>query len=217
VPMGEGQEVVEDYRATSLSLRAHPLAFLRDELSARKIQPCSATRTMKDGRWINLAGLVLVRQKPGSAKGVMFITIEDETDIANLVVWTSIFEKHRRIVLGASMLGLRGKVQREGEVVHVIVDRLDDLSPLLASVGSRQDVADVYRVAAPMSSNTAWAPILATRPSDPWARPRVTSTSPISGRLGNHSWPADRGHQDQAARFPLMRNGHWRDKPDVLS
>jgi error-prone DNA polymerase len=146
-PMGEGQEVVEDYRATSLSLRAHPLAFLRDELSARKIQPCSATRTMKDGRWINLAGLVLVRQKPGSAKGVMFITIEDETDIANLVVWTSTFEKYRRVVLGASMLGLRGKVQREGEVVHVVVDRLDDLSPLLASVGSRQDVADVYRVA----------------------------------------------------------------------
>ncbi|UYY57184.1 error-prone DNA polymerase [Sphingomonas sp. S2-65] len=147
VPMGEGQEVVEDYRATSLSLRAHPLAFLRDELSARKIRPCSETRTMKDGRWINLAGLVLVRQKPGSAKGVMFITIEDETDIANLVVWTNVFEKHRRVVLGASMLGVRGKVQREGEVIHVVVERLDDLSPLLASVGSRQDVADVYRVA----------------------------------------------------------------------
>jgi error-prone DNA polymerase len=146
MPMGEGQEVVEDYRATSLSLRAHPIAFLRDELAGRKIQPCSATRTVRDGRWINLAGLVLVRQKPGSAKGVMFITIEDETDIANLVVWTSIFEKYRRVVLGASMLGLRGKVQREGEVIHVIVDRLDDLSPMLASVGTRQDIADVYRM-----------------------------------------------------------------------
>ncbi|MDP5280078.1 error-prone DNA polymerase [Sphingomonas sp. DG1-23] len=147
VPMGEGQEVVEDYRSTALSLRAHPLAFLRDELGQRKIQPCSATRTMRDGRWIELAGLVLVRQKPGSAKGVMFITIEDETDIANLVVWTNVFEKYRRVVLGASMVGLRGKVQREGEVIHVIVDRLDDLSPLLASVGSRSDVADIYRVA----------------------------------------------------------------------
>ncbi|MDQ0249598.1 error-prone DNA polymerase [Sphingomonas kyeonggiensis] len=146
-PMGEGQEVVEDYRSTSLSLRAHPLAFLRKELADRHILPCSATRTTRDGRWINLAGLVLVRQKPGSARGVMFITIEDETDIANLVVWTSVFEKYRSVVLGASMIGLRGKVQREGDVIHVIAERLDDLSSLLASVGSRREVADIYRVA----------------------------------------------------------------------
>jgi error-prone DNA polymerase len=110
-PMTEGAEVVEDYRSASLSLRAHPLAFLRDELSARKILPCSAVRTTKDGRWIDLAGLVMVRQRPGSAKGVMFITIEDETDNANLVVWTNIFEKHRRVVLGASMMGVRGRIR----------------------------------------------------------------------------------------------------------
>ncbi|MDV3455810.1 error-prone DNA polymerase [Sphingomonas sp. HF-S4] len=146
VPMGEGQEVVEDYRATALSLRAHPLAFLRDELARRRILPCSATRTIKDGRWIELAGLVLVRQKPGSAKGVMFITLEDETDVANLVVWTNVFEKYRRTVLGASMMGVRGKVQREGDVVHVVADRLDDLSPMLASVGSRDDIGEIYRV-----------------------------------------------------------------------
>jgi error-prone DNA polymerase len=146
-PMGEGQEVVEDYRSTSLSLRAHPLSFLRKELADRHILPCSATRTTRDGRWINLAGLVLVRQKPGSARGVMFITIEDETDIANLVVWTGVFEKYRSVVLGASMMGLRGKVQREGDVIHVIAERLDDLSSLLASVGSRREVADIYRVA----------------------------------------------------------------------
>jgi error-prone DNA polymerase len=146
-PMGEGQEVVEDYRSTSLSLRAHPLSFLRKELANRHILPCSATRTTRDGRWINLAGLVLVRQKPGSARGVMFITIEDETDIANLVVWTGVFEKYRSVVLGASMMGLRGKVQREGDVIHVIAERLDDLSSLLASVGSRREVADIYRVA----------------------------------------------------------------------
>jgi len=146
-PMGEGREVVEDYRSTSLSLRAHPLSFLRKELADRHILPCSATRTTRDGRWINLAGLVLVRQKPGSARGVMFITIEDETDIANLVVWTGVFEKYRSVVLGASMMGLRGKVQREGDVIHVIAERLDDLSSLLASVGSRREVADIYRVA----------------------------------------------------------------------
>jgi error-prone DNA polymerase len=145
-PMGEGAEVVEDYRASGLSLRAHPLAFLRDELKARRMITCEQLQTVKDGRWIELAGIVLVRQKPGSAKGVMFITLEDETNVANLVVWTNVFEKNRRTVLGASMMGVRGQVQREGEVIHVIAQRLDDLSPLLASVGNRTDVSDVYRV-----------------------------------------------------------------------
>jgi error-prone DNA polymerase len=145
-PMGEGAEVVEDYRASGLSLRAHPLAFLRDELKARRMITCQQLQTVKDGRWIELAGIVLVRQKPGSAKGVMFITLEDETNVANLVVWTNVFEKNRRTVLGASMMGVRGQVQREGEVIHVIAQRLDDLSSLLASVGNRADVADIYRV-----------------------------------------------------------------------
>ncbi len=145
-PMGEGAEVVEDYRASGLSLRAHPLAFLRDELKARKMITCEQLQTVKDGRWIELAGIVLVRQKPGSAKGVMFITLEDETNVANLVVWTNVFEKNRRTVLGASMMGVRGQVQREGEVIHLIAQRLDDLSPLLASVGHRADVSEVYRV-----------------------------------------------------------------------
>src|SRR5690606_23053478 len=87
-----------------------------------------------------------VRQKPGSAKGVMFITLEDETDVANLVVWPDLFEKHRRVVLGSSMMGVRGRVQREGDVIHVVAQRLDDMSGLLASVGEREDVATVYRV-----------------------------------------------------------------------
>jgi len=144
--MGEGAEVVEDYRASGLSLRAHPLAFRRDELKARQMITCEALRSVRDGRWIELAGLVLVRQKPGSAKGVMFITLEDETEVANLVVWTKVFEANRRTVLGASMMGVRGQVQREGDVIHVIAPRLDDLSGLLASVGRRADVADIYRV-----------------------------------------------------------------------
>jgi error-prone DNA polymerase len=145
-PMGEGAEVVEDYRASGLSLRAHPLAFLRDELTARRMIRCADLKTVKDGRYVELAGIVLVRQKPGSAKGVMFITLEDETDVANLVVWTKTFEANRRTVLGASMIGVRGQIQREGEVIHVIAHRLEDLSPLLATVGRREDVADVYRV-----------------------------------------------------------------------
>ena len=97
--------------------------------------PCSALDTIKDGRYISLAGLVLVRQRPGSAKGVMFITIEDESGAANLINWPRMFEQNRRIVMGARMLGLYGQVQREGEVVHVIAKKLIDLSPLLGSLG----------------------------------------------------------------------------------
>ena len=145
-PMGEGAEVVEDYRAAGLSLRAHPLSFLRDELKARRMITCAELQSVKDGRYVELAGIVLVRQKPGSAKGVMFITLEDETEVANLVVWTKTFEANRRTVLGASMMGVRGQVQREGDVIHVIAHRLDDLSPMLASVGERANVANVYRV-----------------------------------------------------------------------
>ena len=144
--MGEGAEVVEDYRAAGLSLRAHPLAFLRGELTARRMITCADLQKVKDGRYVELAGIVLVRQKPGSAKGVMFITLEDETEVANLVVWTDVFEKNRRTVLGASMMGVRGQVQREGDVIHVIARRLDNLSAMLASIGAHQDVADVYRV-----------------------------------------------------------------------
>ena len=108
---------------------------------------CEALRGVRDGRYVDIAGLVLLRQKPGSAKGVMFITLEDETGVANLIVWPNLFEKHRRVVLGASMMGVRGQVQREGEVIHVIAQRLDDLSPLLATVGKRADVASVYQTA----------------------------------------------------------------------
>jgi hypothetical protein len=165
--MTEGAQVVEDYRASGLSLRAHPVAFLRDELRVRKMISCEALRSIRDGRWVELAGIVLVRQKPGSAKGVMFITLEDETEVANLVVWTKVFEANRRTVLGASMLGVRGQVQREGEVIHVIAQRLDDLSPLLASVGCRADVADIYRTA---RGDVARSPV-APDPRDPGNRP----------------------------------------------
>ena len=120
--------------------------MLQQKYCSERMITCGELQNVKDGRYVELAGIVLVRQKPGSAKGVMFITLEDETDVANLVVWTKIFEANRRTVLGASMMGVRGQVQREGDVIHVIARRLDDMSTLLASVGGRADVADVYRV-----------------------------------------------------------------------
>ena len=92
------------------------------------------------GRRVSVAGLVLVRQRPGSANGVLFITLEDETEIANLIIWPSVFERQRRLILSASMVGCRGKLQREGEVIHVIAEHLTDLSQLLHGVGEREEV-----------------------------------------------------------------------------
>jgi error-prone DNA polymerase len=99
--MTRGREVVEDYCSHGLSLRPHPLAFLRSELASLEISPCEALSAAKDGSRITVSGLVMVRQRPGSAKGVMFITLEDETDIANLIIWPSLFDKQRRVILGA--------------------------------------------------------------------------------------------------------------------
>ena len=136
-PMTPGREVVEDYRHQGLSLRAHPVSFLRADLDARGIVAASYYNAQPDGTRLTVSGLVLVRQRPGSAKGVMFITLEDETDIANLVVWPKVYERQRRLVLTASMVAARGRVQRHSGVVHLVVERFFDLTGLLRSVGDR--------------------------------------------------------------------------------
>lgn len=117
--------------------RAHPISFLRADIASRRIVSCAETMAARDGYWLECAGIVLVRQRPGSAKGVLFATIEDETCIANVVCWAKTFEKYRRVLLSSAMLGIRGRVQREGEVVHLVAHHLTDLTPLLASVGHR--------------------------------------------------------------------------------
>ena len=134
--MTEGREVVEDYRAVQLSLRAHPVAFLRPQLDRRGFTRCGDLRHVRDGRKVEVAGVVLIRQRPGSAKGVLFITIEDETGVANAILWPDRFEAQRRIVMSAAMLSIRGLVQKEGDVIHVVTARMEDLTPLLHSVGA---------------------------------------------------------------------------------
>ncbi len=136
-PMTDGGEVVQDYGHVGLTLREHPMTFLRRDLSRRRIVTCAEAVRVRDGTWLETAGLVLVRQRPGSAKGVIFMTLEDETGIANAVLWVKTFEKYRRVVLSAGMVGIYGKIQREGEVVHLVAHRLTDLSEALASVGER--------------------------------------------------------------------------------
>lgn len=136
-PMTTGCEVVEDYGHTGLSLRRHPVSFLRETLKERRMITCAEAMGSWDRRWCATAGLVLVRQRPGLAEEVMFITLEDETGVANLVVWSQVFEAHRRIVLGAGMIGVQGRIQREGEVVHFVVHRIEDLAREPASAGAR--------------------------------------------------------------------------------
>ncbi len=163
-PLTDGREVIEDYRALQLSLRAHPLTFVRDDLTRRGVTRCADLATIRDGRHVEVAGIILVRQKPGSAKGVLFITIEDETGIANGIIWPDRFEKQRRTVMSASMIGMKGRVQKEGEVIHVICDLIVDHGDLLHRVSEmsfphRTGRGDGARHAgAPDRGDKGWSP-----------------------------------------------------------
>jgi error-prone DNA polymerase len=126
-----GEQVVEDYRHLHLSLKAHPVSFLRGELERRGILRHEQLADMPTGPRVTVAGLVLVRQRPGSANGVIFMTLEDETAVANVIVWPKVFETFRPVVLGARLASITGKLQNEYGVIHVVADRIDDLSPLL--------------------------------------------------------------------------------------
>jgi error-prone DNA polymerase len=130
-PMPLGEEVVNDYRFLKLSLRAHPASFLRADLDRRRIMPNEELRRRASGTRVAVSGLVTIRQRPGSANGVIFMTIEDETGIANIIVWPDVFERFRPVVLGARYVGATGRMQEESGVIHVVAERLEDLTPLL--------------------------------------------------------------------------------------
>ncbi|MEJ7558476.1 MAG: error-prone DNA polymerase [Pedobacter sp.] len=129
--MSASEHVVQDYASTSLSLKAHPVSFAREKLQLLHVLSSQETQDSPDGKLLKVAGLVLVRQRPGTAGGVCFITIEDETGFSNLVVFQNLFEKFRKEILHSRLLMVEGKLQREGKVVHVIVQRCFDLSKLL--------------------------------------------------------------------------------------
>lgn len=135
-PMTAGREVIEDYRATQLSLRAHPVSFLRERLRAMKIVRCGDLAGIRDGRNVEVAGVILVRQRPGSAKGILFVTIEDESGIANGILWPDRFEIYRRQVMTSSMIAMRGRLQKEGEIIHIICDRITGHDEMLRAIGS---------------------------------------------------------------------------------
>ncbi len=141
-PMPLGEEVINDYRFLQLSLRAHPAQFLRAELEARGTLRNEALRGIANNRRVRISGLVTCRQRPGSAKGVVFMTIEDESAVANVIVWPRTFERVRPVVLGARYVLVTGRVQQESGVIHVVADALEDLTPWLTRLAERGDDID---------------------------------------------------------------------------
>lgn len=144
------EQVIADYQTTGLSVKAHPLRFLRPRLAAEGVRTCAEASLAQDGAKLWVAGVVLIRQRPGTANGIVFATIEDETGIANIVVWPSLLEQFRREVLGASLLVVQGQVQRSHEnIVHVVAERLFDRTrdmahmddePLQATLANADDM-----------------------------------------------------------------------------
>lgn len=132
------EHVVHDYATTSLSLKAHPVSFVRAQLDQLGILSSKALENAKDGDRVKVAGLILVRQRPGTASGICFITLEDETGTMNLVVFQKLFDQYRKEIIQSKLLMVEGKLQREGEVVHVIVRRCFNYSRLLGQLTSSQ-------------------------------------------------------------------------------
>lgn len=131
--MSLSEQVFEDYVATRLTLREHPIQLLKNKIGKR-VQNISL-RDTPDGAWVSVAGLVITRQRPGTASGVIFVTLEDESGPSNIVVWPNTFEEHRKTVMNGRLLKISGKLQREGIVTHVIANQIEDLSHLLDTLG----------------------------------------------------------------------------------
>jgi error-prone DNA polymerase len=162
MPLSE--HVVNDYQTIRLSLKAHPMRFLREHYAAQKFITADRLTSIKDGKRLSIAGLVLIRQRPGSAKGVVFITIEDESGIANLVVWPDVFEKQRKIVMGARLMAVHGIIQKDEDdgVIHVVARRLEDHSHMLRHLSDEALPSTLSQGDAPGS----WRPPASRHPRD---------------------------------------------------
>jgi error-prone DNA polymerase len=191
--MPPGEQVVEDYRHLHLSLKAHPVSFLRADLDRRGITRHEHLPGIASGETVTVAGLVLVRQRPGTAKGVIFMTLEDETGIANTIVWQRTFETFRPVVLGARLAAVTGRLQSASGVIHVVAEQIDDLTPLLRRLSEEH------------------SPVHALAPTDEVRRPVVERhRHPRSGdALVTGLKEAVRSHAAQIASvMPKGRNFH---------
>ncbi len=136
-PLTPTQETLADYRATGLSLENHPMKFLRAGLDPMGVVPAERLKTWPQGRPVRVAGIVLVRQRPGTAKGITFVTLEDESGTANLIIRADVWQRFRRAALGAKILLAHGRLQRQGLVIHVLVSRLENLSDRMQDLASQ--------------------------------------------------------------------------------
>lgn len=143
--MPKAEHVVADYQTLRLSLKAHPISFFRDSLRRQGFSCSEDLPGMWHGQKVSLAGLVLVRQKPGSAKGVCFITLEDEAGVANLVIWPKLFDHYRRVIMASRLLVVHGRVQSDGRVIHVVADRLENRTDRLDTLGDEKVPATTVR------------------------------------------------------------------------
>lgn len=142
MPLSE--HVVNDYRTMRLSLKAHPMQFLRPALNAEWLASCATLKQNRNGSPIHIAGLVLVRQRPGSSRGVVFMTLEDETGIANAVIWPKTFEAYRPVVMGARLIVIHGRIQRHEDIIHIVAERLEDRSDWLSRLSEDGLQADLH-------------------------------------------------------------------------
>ncbi len=172
MPLSE--EVVADYQTTRLSLKAHPMAFLRAPLAERGFVRAADLRARKFRSMVQVAGVVLIRQRPGSAKGVCFITLEDETGVINLVVWPDLKEKYRRVVMGARLMEVRGRVEYDDEVIHVIAAHMTDATDQLRRLSDdllNAPVARADHVNNPLPAKFGPRENLRTGADDPYGKP----------------------------------------------
>jgi len=130
--MPAGEHVVNDYQTLKLSLKAHPMSFLREMATAEGVTDNAALKQMRDAQAVTIAGIVLVRQRPGSAKGVVFATLEDDYSVANIVVWPRVLERFRPMVMGARLMLVKGRIQRAGDIIHVVANRIEDRTSWLS-------------------------------------------------------------------------------------
>ncbi|MGE3245744.1 MAG: OB-fold nucleic acid binding domain-containing protein, partial [Beijerinckiaceae bacterium] len=198
-PMPLGEHVVEDYRQMSLSLKAHPVSFLRGRLDTKRILRCGDLANVRAPRRVSIAGLVLVRQRPGTAKGVVFMTLEDETGVANVIVWPKVFEKLRPVVIGARFVAVTGRLQNEAGVIHVIAERMEDMTPLLQLLsddGERiSGLANADEVKRPQERDKIKVdatPLLPLEPANANAPPPVRSAVPAVATANAKAMPKGR-------------------------
>lgn len=188
MPLSE--EVIADYQTQRLSLKAHPMSFLRAGLAERGFVRACELRERNHRSLVDVAGIVLIRQRPGSAKGVCFITLEDETGIANLVVWPDAFERYRKVVMGARLIEVRGRVEYDEDVLHVIAQRLTDATHRLHDLSD-----DLLKPAIAYGDHAG--------PLPPGTAPRFEPPGPGNRDCGFHS-----GHPRDARIIPKSRDFH---------